>query len=115
MPMMVVVAPDKFRFFLGPQFSILQSAKLDYDKTDYDDYFANTSWSLRFGAGFTVSRFTSQLTFINGLTDIAKDPNVKWRSNALEFSIGLVLMSKNKFMADKEKKESIIPNHRKID
>ena len=112
-PLMAVVAPENFRFFAGPQLSILHSAETK--GTDITNTFEKMNWGMRFGAGYERRRILIQLHFSNGFTDIQKGPD-EYKTRGFQISLGYMLFTNYTVDATKEKTEDdIIPSHRVID
>jgi hypothetical protein len=123
-PLMAVVAPENFRFFLGPQISFLSAEKTDTSGMDPGkkamwslkpkDYM----WSVRFGAGYERRRLLLQLHFVNGITNILKGSDVDVKARTFQLSLGYLLFSnygRLEGSKDKKKEDDLIPSHRVID
>jgi hypothetical protein len=111
-PVMVVVGPENFRFFAGPQFSFLTSAKFQDQKAN--ELFDKSSIGLRYGFGFDLNSFLIQFQFANGLSDIYLDSDVKWINNSYYFTIGYKVFSQHNQKSDSKIKDAF-PAHRMID
>jgi len=115
-PLMVVVAPENFRFFLGPQISFLNSAK--QGGTSVTDFYEKTNWSIRFGAGYERRRILLQLHFVNGLTDINKSDDFEYRTRTFQINLGYMIFSNFGILQGKKakkKEDDIVPSHRVIE
>jgi hypothetical protein len=112
---MAVVAPQNFRLFIGPQLSMLMSAKQEKTSGSVKDAFEKSNWELRYGAGYNRDRVTLQLYFLRGFTDINKDPSVKWKTQSIQLSIGYLLFNYQGAAGKRKTKDNLIPEHRVID
>src|SRR5262249_44777794 len=75
----------------GPQFNILTSAK--YDDDDVADDFESPSYSLAFGAVCHLPLgFTAGLRYVSGLTDIAKDEDIKVTDQNFQVWVGWTIL-----------------------
>jgi hypothetical protein len=123
-PVMAVVAPENFRFFLGPQISFLSAEKTDTSGMEVNkkalwslkpkDYM----WSIRFGAGYERRRLLIQLHFVNGISNILNESAVDVKIRTFQISLGYLLFSnfgRLEGTKDKKKEDDLIPSHRVID
>lgn len=79
-PVVFVIRPQNFIFFVGPQYAVLLSAK--YESQNARDVLNKTGFDIRFGGGFCPERgFGIQVHFVNGISSIAKQSDVKLTTN----------------------------------
>ncbi len=86
LPINLVIRPKNFRFFIGPQISLLRSAKSN--DLDLDDAFEKSDFGIRYGVGTDVHFLSFRVIVQNGITDTFKHPNYKWRSNSISLTVG---------------------------
>ncbi|MBX2971225.1 MAG: PorT family protein [Cyclobacteriaceae bacterium] len=108
-PFLFTLEPGGFKLFAGPQYSILASAKAEGE--DIKRAFETGNLELRYGFAFQANKFGGRLSFINGLTDIYKNPEWRWKNNAYTISITYALV---KPKSTAKSKKSDVP-HRTLD
>lgn len=115
LPALLVLQPSTFRIFVGPQLSFLASA--DLDGSDIGDVIEGTSFGIRYGIGFDSDALAIRVSGQNGFTDVFKNPNEEWQTNAYTISVGylLVKMRESARSGKSRKKDPIVPEHRKLD
>jgi hypothetical protein len=124
-PLMAVVAPENFRFFLGPQLSFVTSSEqadtagMEPARKDlWKLHPEKNIWSVRFGAGYERRRFLLQLHFVNGITGILKDSEKEVKLRSFQINLGYLLFSNYGQLEGskkKKKEDELIPSHRTID